>query len=179
MARASSKKAPPAPIRDVEERVAEIKQMSVKQLHELWRELYGASTNTRNRPFLQKRLAFRVHELAEGGGLSPRAKAKAEELRATAPGTRRKAAATAESPAAPTTAASKKDRDPRLPKAGSTLEREYQGKRYKVIVHDSDFEYAGKRYNSLSTIAKEITGQVWNGFLYFGLTGRAPKKGAA
>lgn len=61
-------------------------------------------------------------------------------------------------------------RDARLPLAGTKLKRDYKGKTYQIVVHEGDFEYASKRYGSLSTIAKEITGQVWNGFLFFHLT---------
>jgi len=178
VARASSKKSPaPAPIRGVEEQLAGIKRMSVKQLQALWQELHGAPTNTRNRPYLQKRLAFRTQELAQGGGLSARGKERAEVLLTGAPGPRTKAAR-AEKASTAEALASKKDRDPRLPKAGTVIERDYKGKRYKVTVHDTDFEYAGKRFASLSAIAKEITGQIWNGFLFFGLASLA-KKGAA
>ena len=35
------------------------------------------------------------------------------------------------------------------------------------------FEWNGNRYGSLSGVAKAITGQHWNGRLFFGLTGRA------
>jgi len=178
VARASLKKsAAPTPIQRVEERVAEIKKMSVKELQALWQDLYSAPTNTRNRPYLQKRLAFRVQELAQGGGLSARGKEKAEALVAGTPGPRTKAASSTRKPATGASE-SKKERDPRLPKAGSALEREYKGKRYEVTVHDVDFEYAGNRYASLSAIAKEITGQVWNGFLFFGIASQS-KKGAA
>jgi hypothetical protein len=151
--------------------------MSVKELKALWQELYGASTNTRNRPYLQKRLAFRVQELAQGGGLSARGKDKADSLVAGTPGPRTKVASSARRSSGDASA-SKKERDSRLPKAGSTLNREYKGKSYDVTVHDLDFEYDGKRYASLSAIAKEITGQVWNGFLFFGIASQA-KKGAA
>ncbi len=178
MERASSKKAVSPEIRDVEERLAEIKQMSVKQLQALWQELHGAPTNTRNRPFLQKRLAFRVQELGEGG-LSEKAKDKAGELQGKAPGPRKASASDITQEATPVKVrSSKRGRDPRLPKAGSVIEREHKGKMYKVTVHDTDFEHAGARYASLSTLAREITGQVWNGYLFFGLTGRAAKKGA-
>jgi len=66
-----------------------------------------------------------------------------------------------------------------LPKAGTAIKREYKGKTYQMTVHDTDFEYEGKRFSSLSTMAREITGQVWNGYLFWGLTTRVAKKGAA
>lgn len=56
---------------------------------------------------------------------------------------------------------------------GTELIREWQGKRHTVRVHADGFDYQGKRYTSLSQIAREITGTRWSGPLFFGL--RAPK----
>ena len=39
-------------------------------------------------------------------------------------------------------------------------------------MREADFEYRGKRYGSLSRIAKEITGTHWNGWRFFNLTAR-------
>ena len=38
-----------------------------------------------------------------------------------------------------------------------------------VKVLDSGLEYQGRQYKSLSSIAREITGTKWNGFLFFGI----------
>ncbi len=38
-----------------------------------------------------------------------------------------------------------------------------------VRVLDAGFEYDGRRFDSLSAIAKDITGTKWNGFVFFGL----------
>jgi len=72
----------------------------------------------------------------------------------------------------------KVDRDPRLPPAGTWLERKHGDDVHKVKVLEEGFEYCGDRYRSLSGIAQKITGQVWNGFLWFGLIQR-PTKGMA
>jgi hypothetical protein len=40
----------------------------------------------------------------------------------------------------------------------------------KVV--EEGFEYQDRRYRSLSAIAREVTGTRWNGFAFFGLTGR-------
>jgi len=63
-------------------------------------------------------------------------------------------------------------RDPRLPKAGTVLTKLVGDKEHQVTVHSAGFEYDGRIYGSLSKIAKEITGKVWNGFAFFGLGGR-------
>ncbi|MCG8419627.1 MAG: DUF2924 domain-containing protein [Proteobacteria bacterium] len=70
-------------------------------------------------------------------------------------------------------------RDPRLPKPGSFVTREYQGTTIEVTVGERDFQYAGKTYRSLSTIAREVTGTIWNGFLFFKLTPYPSRKAAA
>jgi DUF2924 family protein len=61
------------------------------------------------------------------------------------------------------------DHDPRVPMPGSVLVKEYRGRTIAVRVFDSGFEYDGRRFSSLSAIAKEITGTKWNGLLFFGL----------
>lgn len=65
-------------------------------------------------------------------------------------------------------------RDPRLPAAGSILKKEVRGKQVEVRVGESDFEYLGEKFGSLSAVAKKVSGFASvNGFLYFGLI---PKK---
>jgi len=61
------------------------------------------------------------------------------------------------------------DHDSRLPMPGAVLIEEHRGKTVVVRVLDTGFEYDGKRFTSLSAIAKEVTGAKWNGFLFFGL----------
>jgi hypothetical protein len=41
--------------------------------------------------------------------------------------------------------------------------------RHCVTVRADDFEYLGRPYKSLSSIAREITGTKWNGLVFFGL----------
>ena len=60
-------------------------------------------------------------------------------------------------------------RDPRLPPAGSTLKRLFNGKEHLVRVLDSGFEYEGRTFESLSAVARAIAGTRWNGFLFFNL----------
>jgi hypothetical protein len=66
-----------------------------------------------------------------------------------------------------------KVRDPRLPKVGTILRKEWRGREYEVTVLADGFEYAGTTYRSLSKVANEITGTTWNGFLWMGLVERA------
>jgi Protein of unknown function (DUF2924) len=54
-------------------------------------------------------------------------------------------------------------------KIGSVLIREHQGVVHEVLVVPGGFCWRGKTYDSLSTIAKKITGTSWNGPRFFGL----------
>jgi hypothetical protein len=60
-------------------------------------------------------------------------------------------------------------RDLRLPTPGDVLSRVYKGRAITVRVLASGFEYEGRRYRSLSAIAKTVTGAHWNGLLFFGI----------
>jgi hypothetical protein len=51
-----------------------------------------------------------------------------------------------------------RERDPRLPAAGTTLTRSYKGEEYRVKVLAEGFEYEGKPFRSLTALAREITG---------------------
>jgi len=64
----------------------------------------------------------------------------------------------------------------RLLKPGTQIVREYQGKRYTITVVRDGFEWEGQVFQSLSVIAKEITGTNWNGPRFFGLR-EADKRG--
>jgi hypothetical protein len=63
-------------------------------------------------------------------------------------------------------------RDPRLPRPGSIILRDYRGLRLVVTVLDRGFEWNGQTYPSLSALASAVTGTHWNGRLFFGLTRR-------
>jgi hypothetical protein len=70
----------------------------------------------------------------------------------------------------------KLDRDLRL-MPGTVLTREYQGIEHRVTVaQDGQYEFAGRRYPSLSMIAREITGTRWSGPLFFGVKAPAKQK---
>src|SRR4029077_16183463 len=55
------------------------------------------------------------------------------------------------------------------PIVGTKLIREWQGIDHCVTVRANDFEYLGRPYKSLSSVAREITGTKWNGWVFFGL----------
>ena len=118
-----------------------------------WRELFETEPPAYNRRFLESRLAYRIQELAYGG-LSRETLGR---LRAMA------------KQYAIKDAAERKARPVHRPIAGTKLIREYQGVEHCVTVRADDFEYLGRPYKSLSSIAHEITGTKWNGLVFFGL----------
>lgn len=155
-----------------------LRGMKVAELRVKWRELFGEDSRSNNRDFLWRRLAWRVQELAYGG-LSERAKGRLEELskevdiRFLPPRGWKESleAAMMSRPAVE----SGPVRDPRLPKAGTMLSRPYRGHDIRVTILEKGFDYEGRPYRSLSAIAREVTGQRWNGLLFFGLTRRDRK----
>jgi hypothetical protein len=58
-------------------------------------------------------------------------------------------------------------------KPGTRLLRAWRGQTYTVTVADPGFIYEGQTYNSLSVIAREITGTPWSGPAFFGLLKKA------
>jgi len=52
---------------------------------------------------------------------------------------------------------------------GVVLSREWKGVAHKVTVVEGGFQHLGKRYRSLSDIARTITGTRWSGPRFFGL----------
>ena len=66
-----------------------------------------------------------------------------------------------------TTRRIRSDRD--RPITGTRLLREWQGVEQIVTVRADGFEWQGRPYQSLSAIARAITGTRWNGWVFFGL----------
>ena len=103
-------------------------------------------------------LAYRLQEL-EFGGLPKWARQSLA------------GSAAAADPAAAGGASTPKPALPRL-KPGARLVREWHGRTHAVIVLDDAFEFEGRRYRSLTQIAREITGAHWSGPRFFGLVKR-------
>jgi hypothetical protein len=131
-----------------------LKSASAGALKDRWRELFGGEPPPYNRRFLESRLAYRLQELAHGG--------------LSADLNRRLAAIAADLPAKGGKAAAGRAKGDR-PVAGTRLIREWKGAEHAVTVRDTDFEYAGRPFKSLSAVARAITGTRWNGLVFFGL----------
>jgi hypothetical protein len=61
-------------------------------------------------------------------------------------------------------------------KPGARLVRKWQDKVYVVTATENGFEHEGRRYTTLTSVAREITGGGWSGPRFFGL--KQAKKGA-
>lgn len=155
------------------DQLAEIATMTVGELSEIYREVFGEPTHSRNKDYLQKKIAWKLQEQAEGG-LSQRALTRVEAIGELAP-VRWRPPAQRSAPPKPTQKPTPK-RDPRLPAPGTRIYRQHGGKRHAVLVRAADFEYRGRRFPNLSQIAREITGTNWNGYLFFGLAKRSRAK---
>jgi len=153
-----------------------LQRMTVGQLRVEWERLYNEPTRSRNKTYLWRRLAWRVQELAHGG-LPDGTKQRILEL---APATcSRPQMPPGYLPApdeGPTPPGLTPTRDPRLPAPGSTLVREYRGQTLRLQVLDDGFELDGVHYDSLSEAARVVTGQRWNGPLFWGLRERKRKR---
>lgn len=72
--------------------------------------------------------------------------------------------------AANVVAASPKERDSRLPAAGTVIMKTYHGHTLEVKVLENGCEYQGKVYKSISRVAMEIVKRPISGYVFFGLT---------
>jgi hypothetical protein len=156
---------------NIPQQLATLRRLTPRELRDRYAELFGEQPCTKNKGWLLKRLAWRLQAVAEGD-LSQRAQKRAAELandadlRTTPPRTPR-TADTAPAPAAVAPAAPPSPADRRLPPPGTVLTRKYKGALLQVRVLPSGFEYDGLAYQSLSAVARAITGQHCNGFLFF------------
>ena len=141
-------------------RVAAIKTMPTPALKTMWRDLHGTEAPPYNRRFLESRLSYRIQELAYGG-LRPETIARLEALGEQFDGRN---------------ITLRRIRHEQRPIAGTRLIREYQGVEHVVTVTRGGYEYQGRPYQSLSAIARAITGTRWNGRVFFGLR---PSRNAA
>jgi hypothetical protein len=151
--------------------VAALQRMAVQQLRGRYAEVFGETTNAKNKAWLVKRVAWRLQALAEGD-LPERARKRAAvlandaDLRLNPPRT------PAPAPAAEDRTQTRTLRfqaDDRLPPPGTVLTRKYKGETLQVMVLADGFEYAGQVFASLSAVAKAITGSHCNGYLFFRL----------
>ena len=141
-------------------RLAALKTAPIADLKQQWRVLFGKEPPPFSRSYIESRLAYRVQELAYGG-LRPETRARLEALGEQLDGGN---------------VVLRRIRADSRPLPGTRLVREHGGVQHVVTVRADDFEFEGRPYQSLSAIARHITGTRWNGWVFFGLRqpGAAP-----
>jgi len=156
---------------NVAKEVATLKAMSVGELRVRYTEVFGEPARTGHKVWLIKRIVWRLQALAEGD-LSERARRRAAELandadlRLYPP----RSAQVVSSNQASTPGVQQPD--DRLPPVGRTLSRLYKGRMLHVRILPKGFEFDGVVYQSLSAVAKAVTGSHTSGYLFFRLLGK-------
>ena len=136
--------------------LARLSQLTIFELRGEWRRLHRAPPPMRlSRDLLMRGITYKLQERPLGG-LSKSIMRKLERLNIGS-----------------------KVRDERKPappislKPGTRLVREWRGVTHTVLVHGDGVEWNGRRYRSLTIVAREITGAHWSGPRFFGLRKRA------
>ena len=137
----------------IQQQIERINRMKLAELRKKFNELFGFEPGQTNVVNLRHLLAYRIQEL-HFGGFSDNDK---EILIRIADGD-------------PMANLQNKAKGMISKLRGTRYQRVWKGKKYEVIVlGDGTFEYDGTVYQSLSAIAREITGTRWNGKLFFGV----------
>jgi hypothetical protein len=149
-----------------------LREMSTKELQKSYENLFdGKKASSNNKIYLWRKIAYRIQEL-EYKGISEEAKGRIKEIMEECdPINNRTLRPDYNSKEKFQTPKRKPStlRDKRLPIPGTIVRKEYKGNHIQVEVLENGFEYNGRKYKSLSAIAKEITRAHWNGYLFFNL----------
>jgi len=138
--------------REISTKLQALPCLPMQELRLLWQELFAKPAHPRlRRTLMLPILAYRMQEQVYGG-LKRSTRKRLGKLAAELEQNRKSSLLLA----------------PQL-KPGTKLLRQWQGEMHEVLVADERFEYRGKRYESLSEIAREVTGTRWSGPLFFGL----------
>ncbi len=133
--------------------LAALKRMTVVELKTKWESLFGAPAPNNSRSYLELRLGYRIQELTLGG-LSRETRRTLDLLADEIEGRIGRKAIIADS---------------RNPVVGTRLVREWDGVEQTVTVMRDGYDWQGRKFKSLSAVAKAITGTQWNGYRFFGL----------
>jgi len=147
---------------DIAEALERLSALTIFELRGEWRRLHRAPSPMRLwRDLLMRGITYKLQERPLGG-LSKSIIRKLERLNLDSQ------ASDAQKPAPPIAL-----------KAGTRLVREWRGVTHTVLVHAGGFEWNGRRYRSLTIVAREITGGHWSGPRFFGLRKRAGRSVAS
>jgi len=137
---------------EISKQVEQLRGFSRQQLLDLWRKAFQHEPPVGiRRELLVQFLAYRIQENAFGG------------LTAAARSELSRISRAFDSGAAAGIRARLKL------KPGTRLLRTWRGETHEIISTDSGYEYRDVRYESLSVIARKITGTHWSGPAFFGL----------
>ena len=141
--------------------LAALRKMSVVELKQRWEALFATLAPNNSRSYLEVRLGNRIQELMLGG-LSRDTRRVLDLLVKELEGKNTRKAIMI---------------DPRKPVPGTRLLREWDGAEHSVTVLRDGFDWQGRKFKSLSAVARAITGTQWNGYRFFGLreAGRDPR----
>ncbi len=140
---------------EMERQIMALGDLSMPELRKHWARVFNVPTpRGMSRDLLSRGISYKLQEQALGG-LSQSTKRRLKTMAGYLNEGKRGAFVTG----------------PTL-KPGAKVVREWRAKAYTVTVLEEGFEYNGKRYQSLSAIAREITGVRWSGPRFFGLAGR-------
>ena len=146
------------------EQIMGLKDGTLDELRAKYAEIFPKEApSSNNKVFLWRKIAYRLQEI-EYGGLSAEINGRITELVNKYDPVNNKSLRPKPS------GADKKNspgRDMRLPIPGAVIRKEYKGKLIEVKVLEKSFEYEGKIYRTLSSVAKAVTGAHWNGYLFF------------
>ncbi|MGJ0533723.1 DUF2924 domain-containing protein [Methylocystis sp.] len=140
---------------NVEEALESLSTLTLFELRGEWRRLHRMSPPMRlSRDLLLRGILYKLQERAFGG----LAKAVARKLEQGG-------------------VASSDQAEPRIAppialKPGTRLVREWRGETHVALIQADGVEWRGRRYPSLSVVAREITGAHWSGPRFFGLRRR-------
>ena len=138
---------------DLEVKIRELADLPRPDLTERWRQLYRAAPPKGiSRPLLTRAVAYGM-QVKRTGGLKP--------------AVRRQLRKVTEGGSAPATGLKTAKIAP-----GMRLIREWNGSSHVVEAVDGGLVWNGKRYGSLSAVARAITGARWSGPRFFGLESR-------
>ncbi len=134
---------------------ASIQAVDIKTLRRVWEQWFGDSPPRCQSKEVLRRLLAWCAQAERFGGLSRDAKRRLKVLTAA----RDRGSTDVAEPGS-------------ILKPGAMLTREWRGVVHRVHVLEDGFALDGKRYSSLSLVARTITGARWSGPRFFGL-GRA------
>jgi hypothetical protein len=142
----------------IADRLSALPKLKRSALCKLWQELFRADPPPELRKELMVQfLAYRMQE-EEFGGLSNASHRRIRDISCSLE------------------AHSNPSASPRQTvKPGTRLLRQWQDQVHVVNVEEESYEYRGARYESLSEIARLITGTRWSGPLFFGLKNKPIK----